>query len=101
MPLSRAGIAARSQRRLQEITGRVVFSGAAWYRRDFRGKDLATILPRISRAYAFTRWNSDFTIGMMDDAVVAGGMAERVGHTNVSITASNWWRRRSARCVAR
>jgi hypothetical protein len=34
------------------ITGRVVFSGAGWYRPDFRGIGLATILPRISRAYA-------------------------------------------------
>ncbi|UPJ54342.1 hypothetical protein IVB30_28930 [Bradyrhizobium sp. 200] len=67
----------------RKITGRVVFSGAVWYRRDFRGKDLATILPRISRAYAFTRWNSDFTIGMMADAVIAGGMAERVGYTKL------------------
>src|SRR5262249_42104008 len=37
----------------KNITGRVVFSGAGWYRRDFRGKGLAAILPRISRAYAF------------------------------------------------
>jgi hypothetical protein len=65
----------------QNITGRVVFSGAAWYRRDFRGKGLGGILPRISRAYAFTRWNSDFTIAMMGDAVFAGGMAERSGYT--------------------
>jgi hypothetical protein len=49
----------------EKITGRVVFSGGVWYRPDFRGKDLATILPRISRAYALTRWNSDFTIGWM------------------------------------
>jgi hypothetical protein len=67
----------------QNITGRVVFSGAGWYRRDFRGRGLAGILPRISRAYAFTRWNSDFTISMMGDAVVAGGMAERCGYTKV------------------
>jgi hypothetical protein len=67
----------------RKITGRVVFSGAVWYRRDFRGKDLATILPRISRAYAFTCWNSDFTIGMMSDAVIAGGLAERVGYTKL------------------
>ena len=67
----------------EKITGRVVFSGAVWYQRDFRGKDLATILPRISRAYAFTRWNSDFTVGMMADAVIAGGMAERVGYTKL------------------
>jgi hypothetical protein len=38
-----------------KIRGRVVFSGAGWYRPDFRGRGLATILPRISRAYAFTR----------------------------------------------
>jgi hypothetical protein len=67
----------------EKISGRVVFSGAVWYRRDFRGKELATILPRISRAYAFTSWNSDFTIGLMTDAVIAGGMAERVGYTKL------------------
>jgi predicted nucleic acid-binding Zn ribbon protein len=65
------------------ITGRVVFSGAGWYRRDFRKRGLATILPRISRAYAFTRWNSDFTISVMADAVFAGGMAARSGYTKV------------------
>jgi len=67
----------------EKITGRVVFSGGIWYRRDFRGKDLGTILPRISRAYAFTRWHSDFTIGMMGDAVIAGGLAARAGYTKV------------------
>ena len=67
----------------EKISGRVAFSGAIWYRRDFRGKDLATILPRISRAYAFTRWNSDFTIGMMADSVIAGGLAERTGWTKL------------------
>jgi hypothetical protein len=67
----------------EKITGRVIFSGAIWYRRDFRGKDLGTILPRISRAYALTRWNTDFTIGMLADAVIAGGLAERAGYTKV------------------
>jgi hypothetical protein len=67
----------------EKITGRVVFSGGIWYRRDFRGKDLGTILPRISRAYAFTRWNSDFTIGMLADAVIAGGLAARAGYTKL------------------
>jgi hypothetical protein len=67
----------------ETITGRVVYSGGVWFRPDFRGKDLATILPRISRAYAFTRWNSDFTVAVMADAVIAGGMAERVGYTKL------------------
>jgi hypothetical protein len=65
----------------EKISGRVAFSGGIWYRRDFRGKDLGTILPRISRAYAYTRWHSDFTLGMMGDAVIAGGLAERAGYT--------------------
>ena len=67
----------------EKISGRVAFSGGIWYRRDFRGKDLGTILPRISRAYAFTRWHSDFTLGMMGDAVIAGGLAERAGYTKL------------------
>ncbi|NPU66322.1 hypothetical protein HL667_15060 [Bradyrhizobium sp. 83012] len=65
------------------IAGRVVFSGAGWYRRDFRGRGLARILPRISRAYAHARWNTDFTISMMADAVIAGGMADRTGYTRI------------------
>jgi hypothetical protein len=70
----------------ENIRGRVAYSGAGWYRRDFRGKGLATILPRISRAYAFTRWNTDFTISFMGDAVTAGGMAKRCGYTKVELS---------------
>lgn len=65
------------------ITGRVVFSGAGWYRPDYRGRGLATLLPRISRAYAYTRWCSDCTVSMFADPVLAGGMAQRCGYTNV------------------
>jgi hypothetical protein len=68
----------------KNITGRVIFSGAAWYRPDFRGRGLGGILPRITRAYALTHWNTDFTIAMMGDAIFAGGMAERSGYTKVA-----------------
>jgi hypothetical protein len=67
----------------RQITGRVVFSGGGWYRPDYRGLFLSSILPRISRAYAFTRWNSDVTVSMMAEGVVRGGMAERCGYTNI------------------
>jgi len=66
------------------ISGRVVFSGGGWYRPDYRGTGLGHVIPRISRAYAFTRWASDFTISVMAAAVVAGGFAERAGYTNVA-----------------
>jgi hypothetical protein len=67
----------------RRITGRFVFSGAGWYRPDYRGRLLTCILPRISRVYAFTRWNTDFTVSMMAEAVIKGGVAERCGYTNV------------------
>jgi predicted nucleic acid-binding Zn ribbon protein len=65
------------------VSGNVVFSGGGWYRRDYRKLELSTILPRISRALAFTRWNSDYTVSIMAEKVIKGGMAERCGYTNV------------------
>jgi hypothetical protein len=65
------------------IKGRVVFSGAAWYHPDYRGKQLSTIVPLLSRAYAFTRWNADYIVAMMSEGVVKGGMTLRTGYTNI------------------
>jgi hypothetical protein len=67
----------------QSIKGRVVFSGAAWYHPDHRGKQLSTIVPILSRAYAFTRWNIDYLVAMMSEDVVRGGMTRRTGYTNI------------------
>ena len=67
----------------RNIRGRVAFSGGGWYRPDYRGKYLSYILPRISRAYAFTRWSTDYTASMFQDSVLAGGMAERCGYTRI------------------
>ena len=67
----------------RSIRGRVAFSGAGWYRPDFRGKFLSLVLPRISRAYAFTRWSTDYTTSMFQDTVLAAGMAERCGYKNI------------------
>jgi hypothetical protein len=35
----------------RSIAGSVVFSGAAWYHPDYRGKGLSRIMPILSRAY--------------------------------------------------
>lgn len=66
-----------------DIRGCVTFSGAGWYHPDFRGRGLASILPRLSRALAFTFWETDYTISMIGEKVIAGGMAERCGYTHV------------------
>ena len=65
------------------ISGRVVYSGAAWYRSDFRGLGLVALLPRISRALAYTRWDSDCTVSMMAPEVYKGGVLPRLGYRNI------------------
>jgi hypothetical protein len=67
----------------RSIAGRVVFSGAAWYHPDYRGKQLSRIVPIMSRAYAFTHWNMDYMVAMMSEGVVRGGIPERTGYTNI------------------
>jgi hypothetical protein len=47
-------------RAVEHIRGRNVYGGALWVRPDYRRRGLTTILPRISRAYAYTRWDSGF-----------------------------------------
>jgi GNAT superfamily N-acetyltransferase len=65
------------------IQGRVVFSGSTWVRPDYRGQGLASILPRISRAYAFTRWYSDITMSMVRRKLVEGGVVRAYGYSRV------------------
>ena len=66
-----------------EVLGRVVYSGGVWYRPDYRGGFLSTIMPRISRANAFSRWFSDLTITIMEQVLVDKGLAQRCGYTEV------------------
>jgi hypothetical protein len=66
------------------ISGATAFSGASWYRPDFRGRFLSTVLPRISRSLAYTRWNTKFTTSMMAEGVVKGGFAQKCGYTNIA-----------------
>jgi hypothetical protein len=63
----------------RRLTGRVVFSGAGWYRRDYRGTGLSTVLPRVSRALSLTLWDPDYIMTMMAEPVLRGGFAERGG----------------------
>ena len=65
------------------ITGNAIFTGAVWYRPDFRKKMLAPIMSRITRYIAFSRWQNDLSFALMSKAVIDGGFPERCGVTNV------------------
>ncbi len=65
------------------ITGMMAYSGGGWYATQFRGRDLSAILPRLSRALALARWNTDFTVSFVDWKLVHKGIAARYGYKNV------------------
>ncbi|NOU05395.1 MAG: hypothetical protein HOO99_04355 [Hyphomicrobiaceae bacterium] len=65
------------------ISGFVVYSGALWVRPDFRGQKLATLLPRISRAFALAHWGTDYTIAFMSPQIVASALSVQYGYKNI------------------
>jgi GNAT superfamily N-acetyltransferase len=65
------------------IRGRVVFSGSTWIHPDYRGRALPKILPRLSRALALTRWNTDHTISLVSQALVEKGVARAYGYSRI------------------
>lgn len=80
LPAERIGVTAPSAKR---VTGRVTYSGGVWFRPDYRGRLLTAILPRISRAIAFTRWYTDVTTTIMAETIVNSGVASRCGYTEI------------------
>src|SRR5690606_3163209 len=63
-------------------TGRVAFSGAAWYRRDYRGIGLVEYLPRLSRALAKGLWDTGVTVTVMAEGIFRRGVYPRNGYRN-------------------
>ena len=47
------------------------------------GRGLASIIPRLSRTIAYSRWNTDFTISVVEPVLVDKGVVARYGYTRV------------------
>ncbi len=67
----------------RRISGMVCYSGGAWYHPDYRGTGLASIIPRLSRTIAYSRWNTDYTISVVEPVLVDRGVVARYGYTRV------------------
>ena len=65
------------------VSGRVAFTGAAWYRPDFRGRSLASVLSPLARVYSLACWDPDFTVRMISEALVKKGFADECQVANV------------------
>lgn len=48
-----------------KLTGRVCHTGALWMRPDYRNQGLGSLMPRLTRAYALTRWWPEFTFSIV------------------------------------
>jgi len=62
-----------------EITGRVGLSGGLWYRPDWRGKGLSQVMPRMTRTFAYTNWDTDYTISFVEQPPIDHGILQLYG----------------------
>ena len=76
------------------ISGSVVYSGGTWFRPDYRGRGLASIVPRMGRTIALSRWNPDYLFSLVQRQLVEKGMARRYGFRHVEYSVD--WRGSSA-----
>ena len=67
-----------------QLTGRVIYSGGGWYHPKYRGCGLSRILPRISRALAYTQWNSDYTFSVVETVLIEKNVYRSYGYTRHS-----------------
>ena len=64
------------------IKGTLLINGAVWFHPAYRKRQLAMIVPRIARAYAYTRWKIDRSMGLMMEGPTAGGVIDSLGYPN-------------------
>ncbi len=58
--------------------------GAIWVRPDWRRNGLTRIVSRICAAYALTRWDTQFTWGLVEPRLHAGGLSQAYGPHQVA-----------------
>ena len=73
------------------ISGNIALCGAIWYRPDYRGIGLASVIPRFTRAASFVRWEIDEFIALVTAENTAKAFSQRTGFgaTSGSITFRN------------
>ncbi|HLJ64451.1 MAG TPA: hypothetical protein VKT70_10115 [Stellaceae bacterium] len=61
------------------IKGRCVFLGGLWVRPDCRGRGLSHLVPRLTSAYAYTRWGFDYAWGIVETHLYEAGLTGNYG----------------------
>lgn len=63
----------------KEITGRSICAGALWTHPAWRQRGLTRIMPRISRAYGYTRWAPEYIWAFVEPKIHAMGVPQALG----------------------
>ncbi len=66
----------------KSIKGKLLINGAVWINPAYRKRQVMLIVPRIARAYAYTRWKIDRSMGLMMEGPAAGGVIDSLGYPN-------------------
>jgi hypothetical protein len=62
------------------IDGNISYCGGLWVHPDYRSLRLASILPRLTRAWAVAHWNADYSIGFLKHEVATTELGRRYGY---------------------
>jgi GNAT superfamily N-acetyltransferase len=61
------------------VRGPAMWCGALWVRPDYRRRGLTRIIPRVTHAYAYTRWGTGHTWILVEQQTNAGGLPRANG----------------------
>jgi hypothetical protein len=64
----------------RSIRGKVLVNGAVWFHPDYRRLNMAMIVPRVARAYAYTRWKIDHSMGIVIESANDTRIVDRLGY---------------------
>lgn len=67
----------------ERITGSLVYSGSTFAHPDLRGRGVAKVMPRLSRALGWLLWRQRHTISMVDPILIEKGVVKAYGYQNV------------------
>ncbi|NBN78095.1 hypothetical protein GWI72_07430 [Microvirga tunisiensis] len=72
------------------LTGRIVYHGNLWLRKDLRGRGLAEKLTQTGFLVALLKWQPDWLYGLMAEANALKGFGLRVGYRRFAPRGTHW-----------
>ncbi|MFN4008438.1 MAG: hypothetical protein ACK4K8_00650 [Pannonibacter sp.] len=73
-----------------ELSGRIVYHGNLWLRRDLRGRGLAEKLTQTGFLVALLKWQPDWLYGLMAETNALKGFGLRVGYRRFAPRGTHW-----------